>query len=90
MLTSESFLTAAEKRLDLAFGRRWEQRFLRMDARDDSNVNPFSSTLHSLEWISSAIDAARRHTARESERRGDDEPARGNASLADETPEPRF
>jgi hypothetical protein len=32
-----------------------------MDARDNGNNNPFENSLCCLEWIASAIDAARRH-----------------------------
>ena len=32
-----------------------------MDARDNGNKNPFDNTLYCLEWIASAMEAARRH-----------------------------
>jgi len=35
-----------------------------MEAKDDGMENPFADTLLSLEWIASAMDAARRHTER--------------------------
>lgn len=53
--------------MDLAFLRRLKTRFSRMDARDNGNDNPFTNTLCSLEWISCAMDAARRHKQQESD-----------------------
>jgi hypothetical protein len=32
-----------------------------MDARKNGDENPFDNTLYCLEWIASAMDAARRH-----------------------------
>jgi len=35
-----------------------------MDAKKNGTNNPFADTVHSLEWITSAMDAARRHKER--------------------------
>lgn len=35
-----------------------------MDAKKNGTENPFADTVHSLEWITSAMDAARRHKER--------------------------
>jgi hypothetical protein len=39
-----------------------------MDARDNSNHNPFDSKFWSLEWIASAMAAAHRHNVQRRER----------------------
>ncbi|HEX7079946.1 MAG TPA: hypothetical protein VF329_02895 [Gammaproteobacteria bacterium] len=43
-----------------------------MDAKDNGTCNPFADTLCSLEWIASAMDAARRHNE---QKRDPQEPA---------------
>jgi hypothetical protein len=40
-----------------------------MDARKNGDDNPFDNSLYCLEWIASAIDAARRHNAKRSDER---------------------
>lgn len=35
-----------------------------MDAKKNGTDNPFADTCHSLEWIASAMEAARRHKER--------------------------
>jgi len=35
-----------------------------MDAKKNGTDNPFADIVHSLEWIASAMDAARRHRER--------------------------
>lgn len=35
-----------------------------MEAKKNGTNNPFADTVHSLEWITSAMDAARRHKER--------------------------
>ncbi|HEX6994010.1 MAG TPA: hypothetical protein VF339_07660 [Gammaproteobacteria bacterium] len=35
-----------------------------MEAKNNGTKNPFADTVHSLEWITSAMDAARRYKER--------------------------
>lgn len=44
-----------------------------MEAKDDGMENPFANTLLSLEWVASAMEAARRHTERQRGARPADE-----------------
>jgi hypothetical protein len=46
-----------------------------MNARDNGENNPFENTLYCLEWISSALDAARRHNEQKADRRKDEDAA---------------
>lgn len=43
-----------------------------MEAKDDGMDNPFTDTLLSLEWVASAMEAARRHTEEQREARSAD------------------
>lgn len=46
-----------------------------MDAKDNGRSNPFTDTVCSLEWIASAMDAARRHTEQKRHAQGPEETA---------------
>lgn len=59
-----------------------------MDARNNGDGNPFDNSLYCLEWIASAIDAARRHNEqRAAERRAETSPdsAPGPRALSERT-----
>lgn len=43
-----------------------------MDAKDDGLENPFIDTILSVEWVASAMEAARRHTEKQREARQGD------------------
>lgn len=53
----------------MLYRRSWK---LAMEAKDDGMDNPFTDTLLSLEWVASAMEAARRHTEEQREARSAD------------------
>ena len=56
-----------------------------MDAKDNGTGNPFSDQLSSLEWIASAMEAARRHNERKRDSEAASEAADDAAPLCSET-----
>ena len=56
-----------------------------MEAKDDGMENPFVDTLFSLEWIASAMDAARRHTEERRRARAANDDRYEPTSLDEET-----